>query len=118
MASLSANRNARRATKRNSTTMTKTISPVVIAGNIAIGLTRTTAYCLLPTAYCLLPTAYCLLPTAFRVLPSVIRAHGRFDVPAHVKVAFDLDAQRIAGFHKVFEHDVDYVLVKNLHVAE
>ena len=60
-----------------------------------------------------LPTAYLRPPTAF-----CTRAHRRLDISAHVKVAFDLNAQRIAGFHKVFENHVDYMLVKNLHVAK
>ena len=37
---------------------------------------------------------------------------------ADVEVAFDLDAQRIAGGDEVFENDVDDVLVKDLHVAK
>src|SRR5216684_4528217 len=56
--------------------------------------------------------------TAFCLLLSVLRADCRLDISALVKVAFDLDAQRIAGFHKVFEHDVDHMLMKNLHVAK
>ena len=43
--------------------------------------------------------------------------HG-FDISANVKVAFDLHTQRIASLHKVFENDVDYVLVENLHVSK
>ena len=35
-----------------------------------------------------------------------------------MEVAFDFDAQRIAGGDEVFENDVDYVLVEDFHVAE
>jgi hypothetical protein len=35
-----------------------------------------------------------------------------------VKVAFDIDAQRIAGGDEVFEDDVDDVFVKDLHVPK
>jgi hypothetical protein len=35
-----------------------------------------------------------------------------------VKVAFDLDSQRVAGFYEIFEDDVNGVLVKYLYVAE
>src|SRR5437867_7200004 len=61
-------------------------------------------------------TLSCLLPRGL-LLP-VTRAHGCFDVSAHIKVALNLYAQRIAGVHKIFENDIHYVLVKNLHVAE
>src|SRR5215213_2690381 len=40
------------------------------------------------------------------------------DVATNVEVAFDLDAQWIAGRDEVFENDVDDVLVKDLHVAK
>jgi hypothetical protein len=40
------------------------------------------------------------------------------DVSANVEVAFDVDLQRIAGSDEVFEDDVDYVLVKDLHVSK
>jgi hypothetical protein len=44
--------------------------------------------------------------------------HDGLYVSAHVKITFDLNAQRIAGGDKVFEDDIDDVLVKDLHVAE
>src|SRR6185503_142165 len=44
--------------------------------------------------------------------------HDGLDISTHVKITFDLHAQRIAGGDKVFENDVDDVLVKNLHVAK
>lgn len=92
-ASFKASRKARRAIKRNSATATKAITPVVIAIVISA----------------LLLTACCFL---------VFRAHGRLDVSADIKVAFNLHADRIAGLHKVFKNQVDYVLVKNLHRAK
>src|SRR6266571_6092157 len=48
----------------------------------------------------------------------MVRPHRRFDISAHVEVAFNIDAQRIAGFHKVFENDIDRVFMKNLHFAK
>src|SRR3989441_9568151 len=63
-------------------------------------------------------SAYCYCPTAFWFLLSRVRPHRRFDIPAHVEVAFYFDAQRIAGFHKVFENHIDRVFVKDLHVAK
>jgi len=65
------------------------------------------------TSYFLLPTSYFLLP-----LFLVTRAHGCFDVAAHVEVAFEFDTERIARIHKIFEDDVDNVLVKDLHFTE
>jgi hypothetical protein len=44
--------------------------------------------------------------------------HDGLDVSADVKVAFDFDAQRVAGGDEVFEDDVDYVLVEDFDVAE
>jgi hypothetical protein len=44
--------------------------------------------------------------------------HDGLDVSANVEVAFDFDAQRVAGGNEVFEDDVDYVLVKDFDVAE
>src|SRR6185437_13802289 len=40
------------------------------------------------------------------------------DVAADVEVAFNLDAQRIAGGDEVFENDVDDVFVEDLYVAK
>ena len=40
------------------------------------------------------------------------------DVSAHVKVAFDVDAQWIAGRDEVFQNDVDDVLVEDFYVAK
>ncbi len=48
----------------------------------------------------------------------IARANRRLDVPAHVEVALDLDAQRIAGLHKVFEDHIDDMLVKNFYLAK
>src|SRR2546423_7338203 len=48
----------------------------------------------------------------------MVRPHRRFDIPAHVEVAFNIDAQRIAGFHKVVENDINRVFMKNLHFAK
>src|SRR6185503_3902306 len=50
--------------------------------------------------------------------PGVACPDDGLDVAADVEVAFDLDAQRIAGRDKVFENDVDDVLVKDLYVAK
>jgi hypothetical protein len=88
-ASFTASRKARRATKRNNATAIKAISPVVIAIVILelFGGTWQTSFCLMPAACCLL----------------ILRAHGRFNVAAHVKIAFNHHADRIAGFHKVLE---------------
>ena len=44
--------------------------------------------------------------------------HDGFDISADVKVAFELHTQRIAGGDEVFQDDVDYMLVKDFHVAE
>src|SRR5262245_38917690 len=44
--------------------------------------------------------------------------HDGLDVSADVEVAFDFDAQGIAGGDEVFEDDVDYVLVEDFDVAE
>ena len=41
-----------------------------------------------------------------------------FDVSADVEVALDFHSQWIARGDEVFEDDVDYVLVEDLHVAE
>src|SRR5262249_54146047 len=51
-------------------------------------------------------------------LPSVFRLDRRFDVATHVKVAFNIHTQRIAGFYKIFENYIDDMLVKNLHVPK
>ncbi len=42
----------------------------------------------------------------------------RLNVSAHVKVACNLYAQRIARVHEIFEDHVDDVLVKDLYVAK
>src|SRR2546425_10488000 len=63
-------------------------------------------------------SAYCYCPTAFCFLLSIVRPHRRFDIPAHVEVAFYFDAQRIAGFHKVFENHINRVFVKDLYLAK
>ena len=103
-ASFTASRKARRATNRKRATATKAISPVVMAIVILelFGRAGSSSFCLLLSAFCLL----------------VFRAHGRLDVAAYVKVAFDLHSNRIAGFHKVLEDHVDYVFVKDLHFAK
>lgn len=40
------------------------------------------------------------------------------NISAYVEVTFDLYAERVAGLHKVFEHQVNDVLMKNLHLAK
>src|SRR5438093_1547160 len=65
-----------------------------------------------------LPTASCLLPPAHCLLFPITRAHSCLNISAHVEVAFDFYAQRIAGVHKIFEDHVDYVLVKDLNFAK
>ena len=53
--------------------------------------------------------------------PSVLRvtgSHDGFYVAADVEVAFDVDAQWVAGGDEVFQDDIDYVLVEDLYVAE
>ncbi len=107
--SFKARRKTRRATNRKSPTATKAIRPVVIA----IVMLVTVPEVLQPKTS---NAALCLLRTAFGF--PVARPHGRLDVSAHIKVAFDLHVDRIAGLHKVFEDHVDYVLVKNLHLAK
>src|SRR3989442_309951 len=63
-------------------------------------------------------SAYCYCPTAFCFLLSIVRPHRRFDIPAHVEVTFNIDAQRIAGFHKVFENHINRVFVKDFYLAK
>src|SRR5215813_13793918 len=64
-------------------------------------------------------TAHCLLPTtAASPLFLVSRPHRGLDVAAHVEVAFNLDAEWIAGVHEIFEDDVDDVLVEDFHFPE
>lgn len=55
----------------------------------------------------------CLLPA-----PVITRAHDRLDISPHMKITFNLDAQRITSRNKVFQDDVDYVLVKDFDVPE
>ena len=45
-------------------------------------------------------------------------SHDCLDVSAHVKIAFDIHAQWIAGGDEVFQDDIDHVLVEDLNVAE
>ena len=61
---------------------------------------------------------HCSLLTAHCSLFLVFRLDRRLDVSAHVKVAFNFYAERIAGVHKIFEDHVDDVLVKDLHVTK
>src|SRR5687768_346605 len=48
----------------------------------------------------------------------IASADNGFDISAHVKIAFDLDLQRVASPHEIFQNDVDHVFVKNLYLAE
>jgi len=99
-ASFNASRRIRRATR-------KKIAPTISSTRTtATGVTASTFTCLLPTAYCL----------CFPFL--VTCAHGCFDVAAHIEVAFEFDAEGIAGIHKIFQDDVDDVLVKDFHFTE
>src|SRR5207249_10408790 len=61
---------------------------------------------------------FCLLPSAYCLLFSVVCAHCRLNVSAHIEIAFNLYAQRIARVHKIFEDQVDDMLVKNFYVAK
>src|SRR5205807_5042174 len=51
-------------------------------------------------------------------LLSVTSPHSGLDISPHVEIAFDLQAERIASVHKIFEDHVDDVLVKHFHVAK
>jgi hypothetical protein len=62
------------------------------------------------------PCLCCQLPGGLLFL--VARAHNGLDVAANVEVAFDFDAQGVAGRDKIFEDDVDDVLVENLHLPK
>ena len=53
-------------------------------------------------------------PDIFRIT----RPHNRFDISAHVKIAFDFDAQRIASRNEIFQNLIDNVFVKNFYFAE
>src|SRR5438874_8800985 len=44
--------------------------------------------------------------------------NDRFYVPAHVKIALDLDPLRVAGSNEIFENDVDDMFVKDLYFAK
>src|ERR671912_2996335 len=59
-----------------------------------------------------------LLTPDFRLLFAVARAHDGLDVAADVEVAFEFDADGVAGGDEVFEDDVDDVLVEDFHLAE
>jgi hypothetical protein len=59
--------------------------------------------------------SFASLPTAHCSLPLVARSYHSLDIPAHVKVALNLNAQRVTGFYEVFQNHVDYVLVKYFH---
>jgi hypothetical protein len=55
----------------------------------------------------------------FGYLPfPVAGLNDRLDISADVKVAFNLNAQRIAGLHEVLKNHVDHVLVENLYVSK
>lgn len=84
------------------------------------GLEFTTIISIQPIFRCNhnLHLSFCPLPTAQCSLFLVTRSHHGLDVSANVKVAFKLDAQWIAGAHEIFKYHVDYVLVKDLHVAK
>lgn len=51
-------------------------------------------------------------------LLSIACPHDSLDISAHVKVAFDLQTQRIGGANKVLKNYVNYVLVENLYVPK
>jgi hypothetical protein len=51
-------------------------------------------------------------------LLGVAGPHDGLDISADVEVAFDFDAQRIAGSDEVFQDDIDNVLVEDLHASE
>lgn len=57
-------------------------------------------------------------PVILNLRLGVACPHDGLDVSADVEVAFDVDAQGIAGGDEVFEDDVDDVLVENFDVAE
>src|SRR5438477_3700423 len=61
-------------------------------------------------------SAYC--PSAHCLLVFIARPNRCFDVAADVEVAFDFYAQRITGGDKIFEDQVDDMLVKDFYVAE
>ena len=48
----------------------------------------------------------------------VARPHHRLNIPADVKISFDLHTQRIAGLREIFENHIDDMLMKNLDVAK
>src|SRR5678816_4625607 len=57
-----------------------------------------------------------LLPTAY--FPFIARPHHRLNVSPDMKVAFNLNLQRITRGNEVLEDDVGYMLVEDFDVSE
>ena len=64
-------------------------------------------------AHCRQPTADCSCLLSF-----VARPDDSLDISANMKVALQLNTERIARAYEVVEDHIDYVLVENLYFAE
>lgn len=54
----------------------------------------------------------------FRLTLYITGSDDRFDIASNIEIAFQMKLERIACRHKIFADLIDYVLVKNLDVAE